>query len=87
MILNVFSHSQRVSLKAKGHFLLQRLVPLRHVSYSTRPSRPQEVAQELYSAPASRSRQILAYVGAATQVFFWGNLAQWAATAYAVKDK
>jgi hypothetical protein len=43
--------------------------------------------QEVFYAPVSNTRQVLAYVGAATQLIFWGNLAQWAGTAYAVKDK
>jgi hypothetical protein len=43
--------------------------------------------QEVYYSPVSNARQVLAYVGAATQLIFWGNLAQWAGTAYAVKDK
>lgn len=43
--------------------------------------------QEVFYSPVSNTRQVLAYVGAATQVIFWGNLAQWAGTAYAVKDK
>jgi hypothetical protein len=46
-----------------------------------------DAPRELYIAPASQSRQILAYIGAATQILFWGNLAQWAGSAYAVKDK
>jgi len=41
---------------------------------------------EVFYSPVSNARQVLAYVGAATQLVFWGNLAQWAGTAYAVKD-
>src|SRR5579871_3361124 len=50
------------------------------------PSKP-ETLKELFVAPISRSRQVLAYVGAATQIIFWGNLAQWASTGYATKNE
>ena len=46
-----------------------------------------KAAQEVFVSPASRSLQVLCYVGAATQFIFWGNLAQWAGTGYAVKDE
>ena len=44
-------------------------------------------SQEVFYSPISNTHQVLAYVGAATQLIFWGNLAQWAGTAYALKDK
>jgi hypothetical protein len=56
------------------------------VSQGSRGSR-EVVPQELFVAPSSKSRLVLAYVGAATQLVFWGNLAQWAGSGYAAKDK
>jgi hypothetical protein len=46
-----------------------------------------ESTREVFYSPVSNTRQVLAYLGAATQLIFWGNLAQWAGTGYAVKDK
>ena len=59
----------------------------RIVQKSVLTQRSGEVAQEVFLAPASKPLQILCYVGAATQLIFWGNLAQWAGTGYAVKDE
>ena len=61
----------------------------RLISRTSTPTQQQrdEATVELFSAPAHRFRPILAYVGAATQLIFWGNLAQWAGVGYAVKDK
>src|SRR5579859_896296 len=66
---------------------LQRLLLLRFNSQHARAFKGKDSPREIFVAPASNSRQVLAYIGAATQILFWGNLSQWAATGYAVKDK
>jgi TMEM70/TMEM186/TMEM223 protein family len=54
-----------------------------------KPKRPpaDPLAQEIYYAPPPRLRYILVGMVSASQVIFWGNLGQWAATGYTVKDE
>jgi hypothetical protein len=57
-------------------------------SFLKRTAPPQAgKADELFFAPLSRSRHIMAYLAAATQIIFWGNLSHWAATGYAKKNE
>lgn len=86
ILINLSRYPPRASVKIAGRFHGRQIVPRRYVSNATSPGRSPEVAREIYLSPTSRSLQSLAYVGAVTQIFFWGNLAQWAATGYAVKD-
>jgi len=44
-------------------------------------------SRELFVAPMSGRRHVFAYLAAATQIVFWGNLAHWAATGYAKKNE
>lgn len=74
-------------MNVAGRFQGRQVVSRRSFSDATKPQQSEEVAREIYVSSTSRSLQTLAYVGAATQIFFWGNLAQWAAAGYAVKDK
>ena len=46
-----------------------------------------ETSQEIFIAPPLKARQVLAWMSAAMQLVFWGNLAQWAWTGYTVKDE
>ena len=80
-------------IPANVHLLTKRLV-LRRVSQFPKlqtivheePSSV-PVLQEIFRAPDAKSRHVLTYLGAITQVVFWGNLAQWAGTGYVTKDK
>jgi hypothetical protein len=45
------------------------------------------VTEEVFVSQSSQVRHTLAYLAAATQIFFWGNLAQLAGSGYAVKDE
>src|SRR5438045_9142586 len=85
ILINLSRPSQRAIVKVVGRFQ-GRQVSRRSFSDAAKPQRLEEVAREIYVSPTSRSLQTLAYVGAATQLFFWGNLAQWAATGYHVND-
>ena len=60
---------------------------IKFVSQSSNAARSKDVmAEEIFYAPIPKSRYVLVYLGAATQLIFWGNLAQWAGTAYVIKD-
>jgi len=56
------------------------------LSKRTAPHPPGKV-DELFFAHLSRSRHIMGYLAAATQVIFWGNLSHWAATSYVKKNE